>query len=232
MLFYGWGILEKEDFQFYSDILCGEVNPSGRTVDTFASDFTKDPSYANFGSFEYNNKKIDVSGFEVSGSINKQFNDYQEDVYVGYRYYETASDIDPLFNYGEIDTNGALIIEGAVCYPFGYGLSYTTFKQNIVNFTDSGNNIEVEIKVENTGTEFSGKEVVQLYYTPPYTELDKKLKIEKPTVNLVGFSKTKLLAPGESEILYIVFSKEDMASYCYTRENGNGYNWFLYVRRR
>lgn len=212
----------ERGFSFLAKVMDGEVNPSGRTVDTYASDFTKDPSYQNIGSFQYNNSTAVSYGYGTSGEFNRYYTDYQEDVYMGYRYYETAHDIDDTFVYGELDNMGGVKAPGAVCYPFGYGLSYTTFEQEITSYKDDGKNIIVEVKVTNKGDIYSGKEVVQLYYNAPYTDLDKEYKIEKPTANLAAFSKTEELKPGESQLVKLTIAKEDMASYSYTHENSDG----------
>lgn len=210
-------------FGVLNDILSGAVNPSGRTVDTYAADLTADPSYQNIGSFAYDNATVMLSSFtDGSGEMARYYTDYQEDMYVGYRYYETADVMDEAFVYGELDDGGAWTMAGAVCYPFGYGLSYTDFSQEIVSYKDSGDEIEVQVKVTNTGDTYAGKEVVQLYYNAPYTQFDVENKIEKPVANLIAFDKTELLEPGKSQTLSLSFAKEDMASYCYTHENPDG----------
>ncbi len=205
------GFLGTVGFQSMADILCGKVNPSGRTVDTWPADLTKNPACQNLGNFRYNNARITDVTDDAGGTaqIDAPFVEYEEGVYVGYKYYETADECDPSFDYEE-----------EVVFPFGYGLSYTTFEQEIVDFNDSGDSIEIKIKVTNTGN-IDGKEVVQVYYTAPYTEWDMQYDIEKPVKNLVTFAKTEVAA-GESEIVELSFAKEDMASYCYTRENGDG----------
>lgn len=204
-------------------ILCGEVNPSGRLVDTYAADFTKDPTYQNMGEFSYSNVSfVNPSMIERPGeTINTYYIEYQESIYSGYRYYETADIMDGSFTYGKLDGQGALAEPGAVCYPFGYGLSYTSFQQSVTSFEDSGDKITMSVKVQNTG-DMAGKDVVQVYYSAPYTQFDIDNRIEKSAVSLVAFSKTGLLQPGESEEVTLTFAKEDMASYCYTRDNGDG----------
>lgn len=206
-----------------SGLLDGSVNPSGRTVDTFAADFTKDPSYQNIGTHTYSNYEAEKPGYmgEETTTIPGYYTEYQEGMYMGYRYYETADEIDDSFVYGERDNTGAVTEKGAVNYPFGYGLSYTTFNQELLSIEESDGNVTAKIKVTNTG-EYAGKEVVQLYYSAPYTELGKSLKIEKPVVNLIAFEKTKELASGESEEITMTFYKDDMASYSYLHENSDG----------
>ena len=198
-----------QGFRSVADILAGEVNPSGRLVDIFATDFTKTPSYNNWGKFRYTN--ADKSPFV----------EYREGMYNGYRYYETAHDIGAAgFVYGELDGQGGVVTPGEVAYPFGYGLSYTTFEQKISSFT-AGDTFTVTVDVTNTG-DMAGKEVVQLYYTPPYTDVDQDLLIEKPTATLVAFGKTESIAPGETKSVTLTFDKDELASYCYTRDNGDG----------
>ncbi len=220
-------------FKSLGKILNGTVTPSGRTVDTFTADNTTNPTFVNFadentGNAEYVNatyiRNIWLAAFTGGPEFNAPFREYEEGVYMGYRWYETASELgyftstnlpagvtDPYYNR-----------DNGVVYPFGYGLSYTTFDQQIVGFTDNADSVEVQVKVTNTGSTYSGKEVVQVYFTAPYTQLDVDNKIEKPVVNLIDYGKTQLLAPGESETVTISFPKEDMASYCYTHANSNG----------
>ncbi|WP_099467119.1 glycoside hydrolase family 3 N-terminal domain-containing protein [Konateibacter massiliensis] len=212
----------EQGFGVLAGLLDGDINPSGRTVDIYPSDLTADPSYQNIGSFEYDNVTLNSSSLTDGGEIPGYYTEYQEDMYIGYRYYETADFMDENFIYGELDGNGAFSSEGAVCYPFGYGLSYTTFSQEIVSYEDSDENIVVGVQVTNTGDTYTGKCVVQLYYNAPYTQFDIDNQIEKPVANLIAFDKTDELAPGETQTMTLSFTKEDMASYCYTHDNGNG----------
>lgn len=212
----------EKGFGALTGILTGEITPSGKTVDIYPSDLTKDPSYQNIGSFAYDNVTLKSASMTDGGDIPGYYTEYQEDMYIGYRYYETADYMDEGFQYGVLDGKGAFAEAGAVCYPFGYGLSYTTFQKEIVSYEDTGSEIQVEVKVTNTGDTYAGKEVVQLYYNAPYTQFDIENRIEKPVANLIAFGKTKLLAPGEAENLTLSFAKEAMASYCYTHENGDG----------
>lgn len=206
-----------------SDLLDGTVNPSGRTVDIYPADFTLDPTYQNIGVSTYSNLDMQMYGYMggLTEATPRQYTEYQEGVYMGYRYYETADEVDAEFVYGELDGKGAIVELGAVAYPFGYGLSYTEFTQELVSCKEADGNVVVKVKVTNIG-KAAGKEVVQLYYTAPYTELDVQYKIEKPAVNLIAFDKTSLLQAGESEELTLTFAKEDMSSYCYTHENSAG----------
>lgn len=192
--------------QSLADILCGKVNPSGRTVNIWASDLTADPSYANMRKALYSSAEVDGS-LALKGS----YVEYEEGVYVGYKYYETADAVDTSFDYKK-----------EVVYSFGHGLSYSEFSQKITDYNDSGDNISVTVEVTNNGDR-DGKEVVQLYYTAPYTAFDETNKIEKPTKNLVAFDKVAV-AKNTSESITLTFSKEDMASYCYTHKNDDGTN--------
>lgn len=200
-------------FASLADILVGEVNPSGRTVDIWDADLLSNPTTANFAPDRTYTNTVDTQ--IASNYKGLYFIEYEEGVYYGYRYYETASDLGYL-NYDE-----------AVVLPFGYGLSYTTFEQSIKSLSSSGDTIAVTVEVSNTGN-IDGKEVVQLYYTPPYTDFDKEYKIEKPTKNLVAFEKVDVKA-GETKEVTISFEKEDMASYSYTHDNGDGTtgSWML-----
>jgi len=201
------------------DILTGRVTPSGHLPDTWAVRFQRDPTFPNQddGSdrFLYENACTTiVSSDSWQEEARTFFREYEEGVYLGYRYYETAY------------TEGALAdfysrVNG-VLYPFGYGLSYTTFSQELHSFSALGDEIRLTVRVTNTGTEYAGQDVVQVYYSAPYTQLDRELGVEKPAAVLAGFGKTERLAPGEHEDVLVRFSKEDMASYCAARENGDG----------
>ena len=181
----------QSGFNSLGKILNGEVNPSGKTSDTFVADLTKTPTFNNFGDFEYDN----MNEFAVDG-VNPKFVNYTDGIYVGYRFWETAAD-EGLIDYDEM-----------VTYPFGYGLSYTTFAQTLDSVTEENGKITVEVTVTNTG-DTAGKDVAEVYYNPPYTNGG----IEKASCNLIGFAKTQVLEPGASETLTIDFDVEDMASY-------------------
>lgn len=190
-------------FNAVGKVLSGEENPSGRTVDTYAYDVMSAPSYYNIGEFPYEN-----SDFEFGeDKWHFKYIDYAEGIYVGYRYYETRY-VDN--ETGEIDEEA---YNESIQFPFGYGLSYTNFTQEIVDYKVNDSNVELEVKVTNTG-DVAGKEVIQIYYTPPY----KVGGIEKSHVELIGFDKTDELMPGEDQILEINFPIEDMASYDYIEE--------------
>lgn len=213
----------ERGFATLSDLLSGAVNPSGRTVDIYTYDFTKDPTYQNIGASCYSNLEVTKPGFMAGSSetYQRMYTEYQEGVYMGYRYYETADFMDDSFVYGELDGQGAFTTPGAVCYPFGYGLSYTTYQQELLSVTERDGQVTAQVKVTNTGS-MAGREVVQLYYTAPYTDVDIQNKIEKPVVNLIAFDKTGVLEPGASETVEFTFAMEEMASYCYTHQNPDG----------
>ncbi len=196
----------QNGFNSLGDILTGEVNPSGKTADTFVADLTATPYFNNIGDFTYDNMEefqiADTDQF-VPGAL-PHFVNYVEGIYVGYRFYETAAE-EGLINYDE-----------QVVYPFGYGLSYTTFTQEMGDLNVSDGTISVDVTVTNTG-DVAGKDVVELYYTPPYTNGG----IEKASVNLAAFDKTDMLEPGDSQTLTLTFNVEDMASYDY--QNAQAY---------
>lgn len=180
-------------------IISGEVNPSGKTADTYIYDLTKAPNYNNTGNFTFTNVEDLTKAFAEAdeafqGALG--FVNYTEGIYLGYKFYETAAE-EGLINYDEL-----------VQYPFGYGLSYTTFEQSIENFTSNDEFVTFDVKVTNSGTT-AGKTPVQVYFTPPYTNGG----IEKASVNLIDFGKTQILEPGASETLSFEIVKEDMASY-------------------
>ena len=203
------------------EILNGDVNPSGRLVDTWAADFTKNPSFVNFGT-----GCLPDTTDKYDGAMYYSV-DYEEGIYVGYRYYETRG-----------ETDGEEWYNANVVYPLGYGLSYTTFDWTVGDASASeielGTTITVPVTVKNTGS-VAGKEVVQLYASAPYTLGG----IEKAHKVLVGFAKTKLLQPGESETVTVSFDPYSAASYDYRDANSNGFSGYeleageytLYVSR-
>ena len=204
-------------FDGLGEILSGQVNPSGKTADTFVADLFATPTVNNFGDFDYTNMK--EYGFEnkfaEGGFSYPTFVNYVEGIYVGYRYYETAA--------AEAEAgNMEFDYDSAVVYPFGYGLSYTTFSQEMGDITNDGTAVSFDVTVTNTG-DVAGKDVVEVYYNPPYTNGG----IEKAAANLIQFAKTKTLEPGASETVSISFALEDMASYdtygegCYVLEAGD-----------
>lgn len=196
----------QNGFNSLGSILAGDINPSGKTADTFVADLTATPTFNNFGDFTYDNmEEFQISEDDqfVPGAL-PHFVNYVEGIYVGYRFYETAAE-EGLINYDE-----------SVVYPFGYGLSYTTFTQEMSDLNVTDESISVDVTVTNTGST-AGKDVVEIYYTPPYTNGG----IEKASVNLAAFDKTDLLEPGESQTLTLSFDIEDMASYDY--QNAQAY---------
>lgn len=206
-------------FLSLGDILTGRVTPSGRLPDTWAADFKSDPTFPNQddGSdcFVYDNAYTTlVSSDGWQDMARTPFREYEEGVYLGYRYYETAFEEGALTDYHN-RTDGVL-------YPFGYGLSYASFRQEIRSFAAVGDEIRLTVRVTNTGARHAGKDVVQIYFSAPYTGLDRELGVEKPAAVLVRFGKTGMLAPGEYEDVPLRFDMEDMASYCSARDNGDG----------
>lgn len=191
-------------FNALGQIIKGTVNPSGKTVDTWLRDVKQSPTYNNFGHFNYSNVS-DVTEAALGVWPNADgivsFVNYVEGIYVGYRYFETA--------YAEAEENDYdFDYDETVMYPFGYGLSYTTFEQEMGEISETDGTISVDVTVTNTG-DTAGKDVVELYYTPPYTNGG----LEKAAVNLAAFDKTELLEPGASETLTLTFDVEDMASF-------------------
>ena len=201
-------------FSALGEVLAGDVNPSGKTSDTFVKDLTKTAVFNNTdgtaagnassvgtnGKFTYDNADdLAASYMGFSGdkvTVTPTFVNYVEGIYVGYKFYETAAD-EGLINYDD-----------TVMFPFGYGLSYTTFKQEMGKVSYKNGKISFDVTVTNTGDK-AGKDVVEVYYNPPYTDGG----IEKASKNLVAFEKTKKLEPGASQTVKIEFDDDDMASY-------------------
>ena len=183
------------------EIVAGEVNPSGKLIDTYVYDFDDTPWINNYGDYVYTNMDeftVDTDFFGMQYSEKPSFVNYVEGIYVGYKFYETAA------------AEGFIDYDKVVQYPFGYGLSYTTFEQKMGDITESNGQITFDVTVTNTGS-VAGKDVVEVYYNPPYTNGG----IEKASANLIQFEKTSLLEPGASETINISFAVEDMASYDY-----------------
>lgn len=186
-------------FAALGEIFNGSVNPSGKTADTYVKNLLSTHYINNIGNLPYNNvDDLKAQALEADASYkgNISFVNYAEGIYVGYKFYETAA------------KEGLIDYENSVQYPFGYGLSYTTFEKTMVNFKDNGDTVSFDVEVKNTG-DSAGKDVVEIYYTPPYTNGG----IEKASVNLIQFEKTELLEPGKSQTLSFEIAKEDMASY-------------------
>ena len=188
----------QNGFSSLGSIVTGEVNPSAKTSDTFVYDLTSTPHWNNIGDFAYDN----MQEFQIYNKYQKRdivpsFVNYVENIYVGYKFYETAA------------VEGLIDYDTAVQYPFGYGLSYTTFRQTMDSMTTgSDGSIVISVTVTNTG-DTAGKDVVEVYYNPPYTNGG----IEKASANLIAFAKTELLEPGASQTLTLSFQPEEMASY-------------------
>ena len=186
-------------FNALGKVFSGEVNPSGKTPDTFIYDMTTAPWWNNAEKTEYTNlADMAVEGMNAGTAqvYAPAFTNYVEGIYVGYKYYETAAQ------------EGVIDYDKTVQYPFGYGLSYTEFEQKMGELEEKDGQISVDVEVTNTG-DVAGKDVVEVYYKPPYTNGG----IEKSSANLIEFAKTDLLQPGESQIVTVAFSIEDMASY-------------------
>ena len=186
-------------FNALGKVFSGEVNPSGKTPDTFIYDMTTAPWWNNAEKTEYTNlADMAVEGMNAGTAqvYAPAFTNYVEGIYVGYKYYETAAQ------------EGAIDYDKTVQYPFGYGLSYTEFEQKMGELEEKDGQISVDVEVTNTG-DVAGKDVVEVYYNPPYTNGG----IEKSSANLIEFAKTDLLQPGKSQIVTVTFSIEDMASY-------------------
>lgn len=201
-------------------VLVGETNPSGRTIDTYQRDFTKDPTYQNFADnlVNYGNTYL-ISDGSIP-SVTEHYLDYEESIYVGYRYYETRG-------FGDEEW-----YKKNVVYPFGYGLSYTEFKWTVTDWSfnagetlswtnEADREFKVTVEVENKGA-YAGKDVVQVYLTAPYTAG----KIEKPHVVLVGFAKTPVIKAGEKATVEIAFNGYDFASYDYSDANQNEFKGY------
>ena len=185
-------------------VLNGEVNPSGRTADIYGADFKAEPTFANFAT-NYTSSYTNEAG----GRTGVNFVEYDEGIYIGYRYYETRGFVE-----------GGSWYDENVVYPFGYGLSYTTFDWDVKFRTDTlteDGDIVVDVTVTNTG-KVAGKDVVELYYSAPYTDYE----IEKSHVVLGGYEKTDLIQPGMSDTVTVTMSVRSMASYDYNDANTNG----------
>lgn len=203
-----------------ANILTGEVTPSGHLVDTYVRDLRNDPTYQNFGSYLYDNSD-ELNSYQEE----TYFVEYEEGIYVGYRYYETAAKEAMDGNYAGFD------YDKQVVYPFGYGLSYTNFSQEYAEtptFDASTNEYTFKVKITNTGDTYSGKGLAQIYVNVPYT----KGGVEKAHVTLAGFAKSKLLKPGASDTVEIKVNRDYFTSYdykqekCYVLDSGN-YNFYL-----
>lgn len=201
------GCLGSTGANAVGEVLSGKVNPSGRTTGTFAYEVESAPTYYSIGGYNYTNAEYTNTNPIAGGGEPDAYHyvDYIEGIYVGYRYYETAA-ADGFINYDK-----------TVQYPFGYGLSYTSFGQEITDFQNDGSTVTVSVKVTNTGS-VAGKDVAQVYFSAPYTPGG----IEKSHVVLADFAKTGLIEPGQSETVTLTFVVSDMASYDYTGVKAQG----------
>lgn len=216
-------------YGFYgvADILSGEANPSGHLTDTYAVTNANSPAAQNFGNYEWTNAdpSVNINAEEVEA----------EDIYTGYKYYETRY-ADTVLGQGNADatvgssTGKAWNYDDEVSYPFGYGLSYTTFEQTLksVDVDLANRTVTAEVDVKNTG-DVAGKDVVQLYTSVPYTDYDVENKVEKSAVQLLDYEKTDIIEPGESQTVTITADAQDMASWDSSCENeaGTTGNWIL-----
>lgn len=184
-----------------ADVLAGKVNPSGRTCDLWAADFTATPSFNNFGNHTY----TDVTDYYTSIGSGVHFVEYEEGIYVGYRYYETADAEARAGNYPGFD------YDSAVVFPFGFGLSYTEFDRRLEDVALDGDELVAKVEVANAG-QAAGRDVVQIYATAPVSK-----SIEKSAASLAAFAKTRELAPGESEALELRFFVRNLASWDVSR---------------
>ncbi len=216
-------------YGFYgvADILSGEANPSGHLTDTYAVTNANSPAAQNFGNYEWTNAdaSVNINAEEVEA----------EGIYTGYKYYETRY-ADTVLGQGNADatvgssTGKAWDYDNEVSYPFGYGLSYTTFEQTLksVDVDLANRTVTAEVEVKNTG-DVAGKDVVQLYTSVPYTDYDVENKVEKSAVQLLDYEKTDIIEPGESQTVTITADAQDMASWDSTCDNeaGTTGNWIL-----
>lgn len=209
-------------YGFYgvADILSGEVNPSGHLTDTYAVKNANSPAAQNFGDLQWTNANPDI---QMNDAIVEA-----ENIYIGYKYYETRY-FDTVMNQGNASstvgssTGSAWNYDDEVTYPFGYGLSYTTFTQTLDDLSVDLNNetVTAKVTVTNTGS-VAGKDVVQLYVSLPYTDYDKEHGVEKAAVQLLDYGKTAELAPGASETVTITADMQNMASWDSTADNAAG----------
>lgn len=209
-------------YGFYgvADILSGAVSPSGHLTDTYAVKNASAPSAQNFGDLQWANANPDIS---MNDAIVEA-----ENIYIGYKYYETRY-FDTVMGQGNAastvgsSTGSAWNYDDEVTYPFGYGLSYTTFEQTLDNLNVDLENetVTANVTVKNTGS-VAGKDVVQLYVSLPYTDYDKEHGVEKAAIQLLDYGKTAELAPGASETVTITADMQNMASWDSTADNAVG----------
>ena len=201
-----------------ADIIAGTITPSGSLVDTFAYDNLLNPAIRNFYALQFTNAEEmglgygdykTIQGVSKNYNVTNSYSVYQEGIYIGYRYYETRYE-DAVLGTGNA---GDFDYGKAVAYPFGYGLSYTDFEYSNLKVEEKDDSFVMTVDVTNTGDQFSGKETVQVYFQSPYTDYDKANGIEKASVELCGFGKTNILAPGKTETVTITVDKEELRTY-------------------
>lgn len=199
----------QEGITSIAKALTGEVNPSGRLVDTYAYDAMSAPATQIFEYGEWTNTNNEENGPKNAYTI------YGESIYIGYRYYETRYE-DTVLGQGNASTaDSEYDYTKQVQYPFGYGISYTQFDYSDFSLTENGDNFTAQVTVTNSG-DVAGKDVVEVYFQSPYTDYDRENLVEKSAVELCGFEKTGKLAPGESETVSIDIPKETLRAYDYT----------------
>ena len=215
-------------FKSMANILAGDVNPSGRTVDTYYANFSADPALQNFGGYRYANSDVlEICAQRDTKLVNPNYIEYEEGIYVGYRFYETAwyemeqSDEGSGDEWYEAWRTAENNRGTGVVYPFGYGLSYSEFTQEITDMRENDGVISVDVKVTNI-SDTPGKDTVQIYYSAPYTGYDKTNDIEKSYVNLIGFGKSEELDKNQSQTITVTFERDEMSSYSYRHENADG----------
>lgn len=234
------GSVGTTGFDAVAGAFTGKYNPSGRLVDTYAADTHSAPSVANFGYIQYTNAEetgladLSEAYFGSRQYVGPNYVAYAEGIYVGYRYYETRYEDAVLgagnanFKAGTFASTGNWNYKEEVTYPFGYGLSYTSFEYSDFKVTRSGDDFNVSLKVKNTGSR-PGKEVVQIYFQSPYTDYDKQYGIEKSAIELCGFKKTDIIKAGETADVTLTVSGDELRTYdskgakTYIRDGGTYY---------
>ena len=211
------GAIGYRGFNAVSDILTGVTNPSGRLADTWAADSFSAPAMQNFGDYTFANAEAINEQIGTGNNATKYVVE-TEGIYVGYKYYETRYE-DAVLGQGNASSAAGTFASASswdydeeVCFPFGYGLSYTQFTQELEGVRETEDTFEVTVKVTNSGG-VPGRSVVQVYAQTPYTDFDKENGIEVASVELVGFDKTEELAANASEEVVISVDKEDLTHY-------------------
>ena len=211
------GAIGYRGFNAVSDILTGATNPSGRLADTWAADSFSAPAMQNFGDYTFANAEA-INEQIGTGNKATKYVVETEGIYVGYKYYETRYE-DAVLGQGNASSAAGTFASASswdydeeVCFPFGYGLSYTQFTQELEGVRETEDTFEVTVKVTNSGG-VPGRSVVQVYAQTPYTDFDKENGIEVASVELVGFDKTEELAANASEEVVISVDKEDLTHY-------------------